>query len=149
MEGETSNIPPWLVLALTNLATLLPVCALWYRDRKKLKGEIKLQSSQSRLADAQERFTEVQTEGAQIQNRKTLAEMLDGCYVRIDKLEATADELVRERNALKLEADKVSHLEGQIEIFEKQMSDLECVITFSGINKGEVLDKIKGFKQDG
>jgi hypothetical protein len=147
MQGETSNIPQWLVSALTNLATLLSVCALWYRDRKKLKGEIKLQSSQSRLADAQERFTEVQTEGAQIQNRKTLAEMLDGCYIRIDNLEATADQLVRERNALKVEADKVSQLKGQIEINEKQISDLECIITFSGINKGEVLDKIKGIKE--
>jgi hypothetical protein len=151
MQGETSNIPSWLFPVLTNLATFIALGTGWYKERqgrKKLEADVKLQLSQTHLSDAQVRFTEVQTEGAQIQNRKTLAEMLDGCYVRIDNLEATADQLVRERNALKIEADKVPQLKGQIEINEKQISDLECIITFSGINKGEVLDKIKGIKAE-
>jgi hypothetical protein len=41
---------------------------------------------------------------------------------------------------------KVARLESVIKIDAKQISDLECIITFSGINKGEVLDKIKGIK---
>jgi hypothetical protein len=148
MQGE-SHIPSWLVNVLTNLAAILALGTGWYRERqnrKKIEADVKLQLSQSHLSDAQVKFTEVQTEGAQIQNRKTLAEMLDGCYVRIDNLELRMDSLLQEKKTLTEQANKVPHLEDVIKLNEKMISDMECVLSLRGINLGDELDKLRGVK---
>jgi hypothetical protein len=149
MQGEQTPIPPWLISVFTNLATLIAVGTAWYKERqgrKRLEADIKLQLSQSHLSDAQVKFTEVQTEGAQLQNRKTLAEMLDGCYVRIDGLEEKVDVLMARNKVLVEQANKVPHLEDTIKLNEKMISDMECVLSLRGINLGDELDKLRGVK---
>jgi uncharacterized protein YaaW (UPF0174 family) len=150
MQGtDKSIIPQWLFSLLANLATFIALGTGWYKERqnrKRLEADIKLQSSQGGLLSAQEKLTEVQTESAQLQNRKTLAEMLDGCYVRIDGLEEKVDVLMARNKVLVEQANKVPHLEDTIKLNEKMISDMECVLSLRGINLGDELDKLKGVK---
>lgn len=150
MQGtDKSIIPQWLFSLLTNLATFIALGTGWYRERqnrKKLEADVKAQLAQSHLSDAQVKLTEVQTEGAQIQNRKTLAEMLDGCYLRIDNLELRVDGLLQEKKMLTEKADRVPHLEDVIKLNNKMISDMECVLSLHGIKLGDELDKLRRVK---
>jgi hypothetical protein len=88
------------------------------------------------LSDAQSRLTDVQVETAQLTNRKSAIDIIDGCLTKINGLENQMGEL----------KDRNRQLETVAEINSRQISDLECIISVSGINKGEVLDKIKGIR---
>jgi chemotaxis regulatin CheY-phosphate phosphatase CheZ len=139
MQGETSNIPSWLFPVLTNLATFIALGTGWYKERqnrKKLEADVVLQKAQAHLSDAQSRLTDVQVETAQLTNRKSAIDIIDGCLTKINGLENQMGEL----------KDRNRQLETVAEINSRQISDLECIISVSGINKGEVLDKIKGIR---
>jgi hypothetical protein len=129
----------WTDVLYLVVASLITALIVKGKDWYKIFGERFERRAQKQKTQAEGRKIDAETDQLHITSNREYGDEI----VESAKLLARAELKI---GRLELRVEK---LESVVEINEKQISDLECVITFSGINKGEVLDKIKGIKPEG